>query len=65
MEKVEIMVEGMSCQHCVDSVKKALEAVGGLESVTVSLENKSAVVVGEFSKEDLVIAIEKIGFKAS
>ncbi|MCS6998441.1 MAG: copper ion binding protein [Aquificaceae bacterium] len=33
-----LKVEGMSCQHCVDTVKKALYAVEGVSHVEVSLE---------------------------
>ena len=65
MDKLKLTVEGMSCQHCVGAVSKALEAVPGVEVVTVSLEDKSALVTGKFSKDDLVLAVEKVGFGVS
>lgn len=48
MTKV-LFIEGMSCNHCVMAVKKALNEVEGVISVEVDLEGKKAVV--ELSKE--------------
>jgi Cu2+-exporting ATPase len=42
--KVEVKVNGMMCQNCVKHVKKALEAMEGVDSAEVSLENNNAVV---------------------
>ena len=43
MEK-KLHVEGMMCQHCVARVKKALEAVEGVEEALVDLDGKQATV---------------------
>ena len=65
MEKI-LKVEGMSCNHCVASVKKALEGIDGVIEADVSLEDKSARV--EFDKdladEALVKAVEDAGYSA-
>lgn len=45
-EPMELKIEGMMCPHCSAHVEKALLAVPGVESVTVSLENKNAIVTG-------------------
>ena len=37
-----IIVNGMSCEHCRNSVKTAVAAVPGVESVEVSLAEKKA-----------------------
>ena len=37
-------IEGMMCNHCTAHVQKALEALDGVESVEVSLEDKKAVL---------------------
>ena len=42
-------VKGMMCQHCVDHVRKNLEAIDGVRSADVSLENNNAVIT--FDKE--------------
>lgn len=44
-----IKIEGMMCSHCEASVKKALEALDGVESATASYTEGTAVV--ELSKE--------------
>jgi copper chaperone CopZ len=38
----QIKIEGMSCQHCVSSVIKALESLKGIEQLQVDLEQGSA-----------------------
>ena len=44
-----ISIEGMMCAHCQAHVEKALKEVAGVTEVTVSLENKNAVVTGDAS----------------
>ena len=60
-----ISVKGMSCNHCVMSVTKALEAIPGVSSVTVDLLSGKASFE-ETAPVDLAVvkkAIEKIGFE--
>ena len=42
--KTILQIEGMSCAHCVQHVKEALEAVSGVTSANVNLQSKSAEV---------------------
>jgi copper chaperone len=53
MENVVINVEGMSCSHCENAVKKAVGSLEGVEKVTVSLEGKTATVDYDASKVSL------------
>ena len=62
---VDLTVEGMTCEHCVADVKKALEAVSGVESATVSLEPGTAVVVGTAPGASLLEAVEGTGRAAN
>jgi copper chaperone len=39
-----VKIEGMSCEHCVAAVKKAVGGLDGVKSVEVSLEKGQAVV---------------------
>ncbi len=48
MTEVSIKIDGMSCQHCVDAVKKAVEALDGVSSSDV--EVGSATVSFDESK---------------
>lgn len=59
-----IKVSGMSCQHCVQSVTKALSAIDGVTDVNVSLEKGEATFNTTKPVDDKVIkdAIVKIGF---
>lgn len=62
--KKTIIIEGMSCKHCVAAVEKALKNVKGVSKVNVDLDNKSAVVEGE-SLEDTLLeeAIDDAGYE--
>ena len=44
MEKQVLKVEGMSCSHCENAVKKAVGALDGVGSVAVDLAGKTATV---------------------
>ncbi|HYH02318.1 MAG TPA: copper chaperone CopZ [Bacillota bacterium] len=44
METAVINVEGMSCQHCVNSVKNAVGALNGVQGVEVDLKGKTVTV---------------------
>jgi copper ion binding protein len=63
--KKKIYVEGMSCMHCVNRVKKALEGMAGVNGVTVDLEGKFAVIEADPSPADTEIktAIEDAGYE--
>ena len=61
--KTTVKIEGMMCMHCVKSVEKALGAVEGVTGVTVSLEEKQAVVEGNAAQEALKAAVEEAGYE--
>lgn len=61
-ETTSLMIEGMSCQHCVASVTKALQAVPGVESAQVSLDEARATVRGNAARQELVDAVERAGY---
>ena len=44
MEKTVLKVEGMSCQHCVSAVTKAVGAREGVSGVAVDLAGKTVAV---------------------
>jgi copper chaperone CopZ len=62
--KTTLKVTGMSCMHCVGSVKQALEAVDGVDSAEVSLEPGEAVVTGDADIAALVAAVTEAGYNA-
>ena len=60
-----IKVKGMSCQHCVASVTKALSDLDGVTDVQVSLEKGEATFNKKNPVDEATIkdAITKIGFE--
>ena len=60
-----ISIEGMMCGHCQARVEKALKEVAGVTEVTVSLENKNAVVTGEASADALKQAVVDAGYEVT
>lgn len=43
-ETANLHVDGMSCSHCVNSVKKALDKISGVSSVSVSIDDGTVTV---------------------
>lgn len=63
VEMETLKVSGMSCQHCVASVTKALEELTGIEDVTVSLEAGEVSYTSNGTERQTVKdAISSIGF---
>lgn len=56
-------IEGMTCNHCVMNVEKAIRDVLGVKDVEVNLAGGTARVEGEFSVEEIKSAVESIGYK--
>lgn len=67
MQETKVLkVEGMSCSHCENAVKKAAGALPGVESVSVDLRGKSVTVVFDNEKVSLAQieeAIEDQGYE--
>jgi copper chaperone len=61
----KILVEGMSCGHCVNHVKEALSELNGVTSVDVNLSAKTAVIEtsAEVKDEDIKFAIDDAGYE--
>lgn len=55
-----ITVEGMSCSHCENSIKKAVGSLNGVDSVSVDLKSKNVTVKYDPDKVDLGIITEAI-----
>jgi copper chaperone len=61
-----IKVEGMSCMHCQLRVKKAVEAVEGVQRADVNLQTKQVTVdyeEGKVNLEDVKAAIREAGYE--
>lgn len=65
MQKTTLQIDGMTCQGCVKSVTRALQAVAGVTGVQVDLASGKAVV--DFDQQQvtpaaLTAAVEEAGY---
>ena len=64
MAETILTIEGMSCQHCVMSVKKALESISGVSSVDVTIGNaKVTFDASKTNRDDITKAVVNAGYK--
>ena len=63
--KKVIDVEGMTCEHCTNTVSKALESVEGVAIAAASVEKQSVEVALDFGVSDELLkeAIRKAGYQ--
>ncbi len=61
-KKMKLTVEGMSCNHCVMNVRKAVTEVSGVDKVEVVLADNAAYLEGDFDVEKVKKAIEDVGY---
>lgn len=67
MARTKLNVTGMTCDHCVMSVKEALEEVQGVRSARVDLDGGTAVVDyddARTSPRELSTAVADAGYQA-
>jgi len=64
MAEATIMIDGMSCMHCVTRVKKSIENLAGINNLNVEV-GKATVTFDDAktSQKDIEAAITKAGYK--
>lgn len=64
METAVIAIDGMSCQHCVMRVKKALEGLSGITESSVEV-GKATVAFDEkkVTRKEIEDAVVKAGYR--
>lgn len=65
--KVELAVEGMTCDSCVQAIEHQLGTMSGVASCKVDLATGTAIVEyreGEIDPAQLAAAIDKLGYEA-
>ena len=66
MHQESLKVEGMTCQHCVQTITDALKNIAGLNTVNVDLDKKSVAVEyneDETSLKEISDKIIEVGFE--
>ena len=61
--KNEYSIEGVKCGGCVATVKEKLSKLDNVDNIEVNIQEKTVVVEGEVSKEDLQAALEGTNYK--
>lgn len=65
MARIELIIDGMSCDHCTARVQKALQEADGVLAVAVTLEPGGAVIEGDTLDPEVLLAIvDSVGFEA-
>ena len=59
-----LSISGMNCQHCVAAVTRAIQAVPGVDSVTVDLAGARASIAGDSPAAPLIAAVVAAGYGA-
>jgi hypothetical protein len=62
LSTINYKIKGMTCHHCAANAQKAIASVEGVKTVTVSLEEGTAHITGNFLDDDIRKAVESIGF---
>lgn len=58
----KVIIEGMTCNHCVMNVKNAINSTG-VTRVNVVLADNAAYIEGPFDAEKIKEAVENMGYK--
>ena len=61
--KNEYSIEGVKCGGCVAAVKEKLSKLDNVDNIEVNIQEKTVVVEGEVSKEDLQATLEGTNYK--
>ena len=61
--KNEYSIEGVKCGGCVATVKEKLSKLDNVDDIEVNIQEKTVVVEGEVSKENLQAALAGTNFK--
>ncbi len=65
MHKIELEIEGMSCEHCVAAVTEALDELPGVSVDAVRLGEASVSYdPNQVSPEQITLAVEDAGYAA-
>lgn len=64
--KKEFAINGMSCNHCVATVEKAINGLEGIDKVKINLKKNSGMVKfdeAKVSAEQIASAVTEAGFE--
>jgi len=60
---VALIVKGMTCNHCKQTVAEAINACDGIQDVTINLESGQTFIYGKkINKQQIITSINNVGF---
>jgi Cu+-exporting ATPase len=59
-----LLIDGAGCASCVGKIEKALQSVSGVNSALMNFAERSVVVNGSATEEQLVLAVGQAGYGA-
>lgn len=67
MKSIELTIEGMKCEGCVNRIKNVLSTIKGIDSFDLSLEDKKLTLSVKKDKtiDEVIKKIEALGFGIS
>ena len=66
MSEVQLAIEGMSCGHCVRTVRDALTALPGVTPSIIGVGSATLVVYPETATvDDVLAALHDVGYDAT
>ena len=60
---MKLIVDNMTCQHCVKAVTKAIQDVDSTAKVSVDLAKKEITIDGAISQEAAIHAVNEAGYQ--
>ena len=67
MKKFELNIKGIECEGCVNRIKNVLSSIKGIDSFTISIEDKKLLLSVKNEKviNEIIRKIEALGFSIS
>lgn len=64
--KIKVNITGMSCSHCTEAVKTAVEKLEGVKKAKVKLTDNSALIKGDdLNADSIKSSIEDLGYEVT
>ena len=61
----QLRVQGATCGGCVQSIERTLRSAAGVKDARMDLTTGIASVIGQVEPNDLVEALDRVGFPAT
>jgi copper chaperone CopZ len=65
MQRIDVAIEGMSCNHCVARVRRTLEALNGVRVGKVEIGSAEVEIdAARTTSADIIAALDDAGYAA-